>query len=688
MTSEKPNWSKTTDGTQVIQWDCYLESYSEPLRERFRRFQQKKKDIIETEGSIEKFTRGWQYYGFNRTKDGITYREWLPGAKSVYLTGDFNGWNRESHQCNRNQFGVWEIFLPNNSDCSPAIPHKSKVKVSVETQNGQKSDKVPAWIKVCWQENRKPYLDSVYWDPPEPYIWKNQRPITPTDLRIYEAHVGMSSTEPKISSYLEFSQNVLPMVKELGYNAIQLMGVMEHAYYASFGYQVTNFFAISSRFGTPEELKELIDVAHGYGMIVLLDLIHSHASKNVADGLNQLDGTDHLYFHDGGKGYHPLWDSRLFNYGSWEVLRFLMSNARWYLEEYHFDGFRFDGITSMIYNHHGMSYAFTRGYDEYFDSSLVDEDALLYLTLVNDMIHTMSSPPYNNITIAEDVSGMACLGRPVSEGGYGFDYRLGMGIPDKWIKLLKETKDEDWNIGDIVWTLTNRRYMEATIAYCESHDQSLVGDKTIAFWLMDKEMYTHMSVLSPESQVISRGIALHKMIRLITCSLGGEGYLNFMGNEFGHPEWVDFPRAGNNDSFHYARRRWDLAKDPLLKYKFLFSFDVCMNQSEEKYKWLSSPQAYVHLKHEEDKVISFERGGLFFVFNFHPQKSFVDYSFGISRPGKYKIILDSDQGDFGGYSRITKYNDYFTLPQPAHNQPQSLMIYIPCRTALIFALDN
>jgi len=370
---------------------------------------------------------------------------------------------------------------------------------------------------------------------------------------------------------------MLPRIRYLGYNAIQLMAIMEHAYYASFGYQVNSFFAASSRYGTPEDLKELIDTAHGMGLVVLLDVVHSHASNNVLDGLNMFDGSDHLYFHGGGKGRHDLWDSRLFNYGNHEVLRFLLSNLRFWMEEYQFDGFRFDGVTSMLYVHHGIGTGFSGGYHEYFGPA-VDNDSLMYLMLANELLHTTYP---ECITIAEDVSGMPALCLPLPLGGVGFDYRLSMAIPDMYIKLLKEKSDDEWNMGNLAFTLSNRRHGEKTIAYAESHDQALVGDKTLMMWLCDKEMYTHMSVLTESTPVIERGLALHKMIRLVTHGLGGEGYLNFEGNEFGHPEWLDFPRAGNNDSYWYARRLLNLTEDPLLRYKFLNEFDRAMQLTEE-----------------------------------------------------------------------------------------------------------
>lgn len=524
--------------------------------------------------------------------------------------------------------------------------------------------------------NKQTY-DSVFWSPAKPYVFTNPRPERPERLRIYEAHIGMASEEPMVGTYKSFKDKILPYVLDLGYNAIQLMAIMEHAYYASFGYQVTNFFAPSSRFGTPEDLKELIDEAHRLGLVIFLDVVHSHTSKNTEDGLNQFDGTDHAYFHEGGKGYHDLWDSRLFNYGHWEVLRFLLSNLRYWVDEFGFDGFRFDGVTSMIYYSHGLG-STPMSYDEHFGSG-IDNEALLYLTLANYMLHKLNT---NIVTIAEEVSGFATLCRPIEFGGIGFDYRLGMGLPDQWINLMK-IKDEDWNVSHISFTLTNRRWKEATIAYSESHDQALVGDKTLAFWLMDKDMYTDMTILKDKNLVIDRGMALHKMIRLITLSLGGESYLNFMGNEFGHPEWIDFPRIGNNWSYHHARRRFDLVRDPLLRYQYLHAFDKAMNKLEEKYK-IMSQTTYVSLKNESDKLIVYERGDLVFVFNFNPTQSFTDYKIGVQIPGKYKIVLDSDWAEFDGHQRNDRNTNFFTKPERWNDRDNAMFIYIPSRVTLVF----
>ncbi|KAI8329040.1 1,4-alpha-glucan-branching enzyme GBE1 [Chlamydoabsidia padenii] len=675
------------DGTGLTVLDPWLEPFKDDLRKRYGFFDKWKRTIEQAPGGLEQFTKGYDYYGFNVDKAGtITYREWAPNAVTASLVGDFNQWDVKANIMKRNQYGVFEITLPAVKGV-PAIPHNSKVKISMTLPNNERIYRLPAWINRVTQDlSVSPTYEAIFWNPKNKYVFKNPRPKRPESLRIYEAHVGISTTEPRVGTYKEFTQNILPRIAYLGYNAIQLMAVMEHAYYASFGYQVTSFFAPSSRYGTPEDLKELIDTAHGLGLMVLLDVVHSHACKNVDDGLNQFDGSDHCYFHEGGKGRHELWDSRLFNYGSYEVLRFLMSNLRYWMDVFQFDGFRFDGVTSMLYTHHGIGYGFSGNYHEYFGSN-VDDEGVMYCQLANYYLHQK----YDNvITIAEDVSGMPGSCRPVVEGGLGFDYRLAMAMPDTWIKLLKEVSDDDWGMGHIVHILTNRRHLEKTIAYSESHDQALVGDKTLAFWMMDKEMYTNMSDLTELTPVIDRGMALHKMIRLISHALGGEGYLNFEGNEFGHPEWLDFPRDGNGSSFHYARRQWNVLDDPLLRYKYLNEWDRGMQINEEKYGWLHSPQAYVSRKNEGDKVIVFERNGVLFLFNFHPTQSYTDYRVGVSDAGKYKVVLNSDDKKYLGYGRVDPQGDYFTTPADGDwdTRPHWIQVYLPNRTALVLARQN
>ncbi|XP_071042931.1 1,4-alpha-glucan-branching enzyme [Parasteatoda tepidariorum] len=668
----------------LFKLDPYLKSHEKEIKRRYGCFLTLLKKIDENEGGLDKFCRSYKTFGIHVTpENGIRMVEWAPGAEAVYLRGEFNDWKRVTHPFKKLDFGKWELEIPPNPDGSCPIAHNSTIKLVILTRNGKMEDRLSPWSTYVVQPHKQIVFDQRFWNPPpnEKYSFKHQKPKRPKNMKIYECHVGISSPAEAVASYSYFSKNVIPRIKNQGYNAIQLMAIMEHAYYGSFGYQVSSFFAASSRFGTPEELKELVDNAHAHGLYVLLDVVHSHASKNVLDGINQFDGTNSCFFHDGGRGEHSLWGSRLFDYTQWEVLRFLLSNLCWYMDEYQFDGFRFDGVTSMLYHHHGMGTGFSGDYNEYFGLN-TDTESLTYLMVANHMLKVLYP---ESLTIAEDVSGMPALCRPVSDGGGGFDYRLGMAIPDKWIELLKEQQDEEWNMGNIVHTLTNRRWMESTVAYAESHDQALVGDKTIAFWLMDKDMYDFMSVLSPLVPTIDRGLALHKMIRLITHAMGGEAWLNFIGNEFGHPEWLDFPRVGNNESYKHARRQWNLVDNELLRYKFLNNFDREMNHLEDKYLWLCSNPAYVSWKHEDDKVIVFDRAGLVFVFNFHSTKSFPGYRVGVDVPGKYKIVLDSDSEEFGGHKRLDHNTEFFTFPESYCGRQNSMHIYIPSRVALVYA---
>ncbi|KAL6549114.1 1,4-alpha-glucan-branching enzyme [Orobanche hederae] len=702
----KANMDEYTENIDLFSLDQGLEAYKDHFSYKMRRYVDQKKLIEKHDASLEEFAQGYLKFGFNREEGGIVYREWAPAAQEAEVIGDFNGWNGSGHKMVKNQFGVWSIRIPDDVGGNPAIPHNSRVKFRFKHGDGVWVDRIPAWIKYATQDPTRfaaPY-DGVYWDPPpserdsifayeggQMYHFKHPRPPKPESPRIYEAHVGMSSSLPHVNTYREFADNVLPRIRENNYNTVQLMAIMEHSYYASFGYHITNFFAASSRSGTPEDLKYLIDKAHGLGLRVLMDVVHSHASNNVTDGLNGFDigqVSQDSYFHTGDRGYHKLWDSRLFNYANWEVLRFLLSNLRWWLDEFKFDGFRFDGVTSMLYRHHGINMGFSGNYNEYF-SEATDVDAVVYLMLANDLVHSVLP---DATVIAEDVSGMPGLGRPVSEGGTGFDYRLAMAVPDKWIDYLKNKKDEEWSMNDITRSLTNRRYTEKCVAYAESHDQAIVGDKTIAFTLMDKEMYSGMSCFTKSSPVIERGIALHKMIHFLTMSLGGEGYLNFMGNEFGHPDWIDFPREGNGWSYDKCRRQWDLVDTDHLRFKFLNAFDRAMNLLDEKFMFLASSKQIVSSADEDNKVIVFERGDLVFVFNFHPENTYEGYKVGCDMPGKYRVALDSDAPEFGGPGRVGHNVDHFTTPEGVpgvpetnfNNRPNSFKVLSPPRTCVVY----
>ncbi len=655
---------------QLVQDDPWLNPYTDEIADRINRYHKVLNDIHKESKNLRNFASAHQYLGFNydKQKKGWWYREWAPEAEKLNLIGEFNQWNRETHPLQKKDNGLWEIFIPETD-----LKNHTLIKVLVVTRQGSR-DRIPAYIRRVVQDPKSHDFSGQLWEPDPNFKWTDQqfklKPIFDCPL-IYEAHVGMAEEKEGIGTYNEFTENVLPRIHDLGYNVIQLMAIQEHPYYGSFGYHVSNFFAPSSRFGTPEEFKNLVNQAHKLGIAVIIDLVHSHSVKNYSEGLNDFDGSGHQYFHSGGRGYHSGWDSKLFDYGKKEVRQFLLSNIRYWIEEFHLDGFRFDGITSMMYFHHGDFEQFDH-YDKYFLSG-VDWDSLLYLQLANELTHELKKYA---ITIAEDMSGMPGLCRKIEDGGIGFDFRLGMGIPDFWIKYLKEKRDEDWEISELWSVMTNRRWKERTVAYTESHDQAIVGDKTVAFWLMDKEMYYHMQV-NDQNLIIDRGIALHKMIRLYTASLGGEAYLNFIGNEFGHPEWIDFPREGNNWSYKYARRQWSLVDNENLKYKYLNHFDKAMIQLLKKYKVLHAQQGRQINMDAHNKVIIFERANLLFLFNFHTNHSIVDYRFNSLGSGAYKIILSSDDLDFGGFNRIDATMEYPTLEE------DKLSIYLPNRCALV-----
>ncbi len=670
------------DGTGLIAHDPWLAPHAERLRGRYAWYQKVLKSFEPTGGLTGDVSTGHNYFGFNRGEyggtTGVWYREWAPAALQLRLIGDFNGWDRFGNPMVRDQFGVWSLFLPDGK-FKDKLTHASRVKVHVVLPDGSTMDRLPAYVRRVIQEPQSINFVGQYWSPEKPYVFKNQSPEIVGGLRIYEAHTGMAQEEGRVGTYREFADNVLPRIVRAGYNAVQLMAVQEHPYYGSFGYHVSNFYAPSSRFGTPEDLKFLIDTAHGYGVKVIMDLVHSHAVKNTHEGLNLFDGTDFQYFHGGPRGQHTAWDSMCFDYSKYEVLRFLLSNCRYWIEEFQFDGFRFDGVTSMLYLDHGLGKAFG-SYDDYFDGN-VDGDAVCYLQLANELVHKIAP---ETITVSEDVSGMVGMARPVSEGGLGFDYRLAMGVPDYWIKLLKEKKDDDWVLNEIFHTLLNRRHAEKHVGYAESHDQALVGDKTIAFWLMDQEMYWNMSK-DRQSLVIDRGIALHKMIRLLTFSLAGEAYLNFMGNEFGHPEWIDFPREGNGYSYHYCRRQWSLADNDLLRYKGLGEFDRAMMKLDEKYGLLEDKFIEQLLVHESNKQIVYRRGPLVFVFNLHPHNSYSDWRIPVPDRKDYRVLLNTDNKRFEGPGLCAEDQTCIVQNVPWEGREQSIQVYVPARSAQVLA---
>ncbi len=659
--------------TMLKEKDPSLENYLGDVKMHLNRYNTMHMELVGNK-KLSDFANGHMYFGFHKTKPGWVFSDWLPGADRVWLYGDFNLWDKTTHPLKNIGDGIWEIKLKGKD----SLQHGQYVKLLVE-KDGIIFERIPAYIRRACMDESTNRLCGQIWGEDKPYKWSdkkwldNQKDFSPV---IYEAHIGMANEDGSIGSYRDFADKRLDWIKKLGYNCVQLMAIAEHPYYASFGYQVTNFFAPSHRYGTPEDLKYLINKAHRLGIAVLLDVVHSHACANEGEGLNFQDGTDYQYFHSGQRGWHSAWKTRCFNYGKSEVLHFLLSNLKYWQEEFHFDGFRFDGVTSMLYENHALESSFT-SYSQYYSLN-TSVDARVYLMLANELIHEIN---HRAISVAEDMSGMPGICLPLSEGGFGFDYRLSMGVPDMWIKLIKESPMENWDIMYIFNELSTGRPGEKQIAYCESHDQALVGDKTIIFRLADAEMYSGMCKVY-HSPIIDNAIDMHKLIRFLTASLAGEGYLNFMGNEFGHPEWIDFPREGNNWSYHYARRQWSLAENPDLKYEYLASFDREMIGFIKKYDVLKHNESQSLWLDQNKKLIIFKKGELIYIFNLHTSNSCDDVFINchLAGGGKYKVIFSSDDAQFGGENRISKKYIYSAKSE---EYGYGFRIYMPCRTAAV-----
>ena len=653
---------------KIFDIDPQLLAYKDDLLLRMNNYKNKRTKLLSDCKSLSEFANAHEYFGFHKIENGWIYREWAPNALEMYLIGDFNDWNKNSHKMKKLKNGAFEIVIKGQN----TLYNGCNVKAYILTEDDA-FERIPLYSRRVVQDNSGVWCSQIVDE--EEYNWTDSNFKMPKDVYIYECHVGMAQEEARIGSYLEFAKNILPRIKKSGYNIIQIMAIMEHPYYGSFGYQVSSFFAPSSRFGTPNQLKELINTAHNMGIAVLLDVVHSHAVKNTVEGINKFDGSDYQFFHVGERGEHPAWGTKLFNYDKNEVLHFLLSNLKYWLTEFHFDGFRFDGVTSMIYHNHGLGQSFC-DYSKYFSLN-TDVEAITYLQLANELIREIKP---DALTIAEDMSAMPGMCLPIEFGGVGFDFRLAMGVPDLWIKLIKEVSDENWDMWQIWCELTSRRPSEKYIGYAESHDQALVGDKTIIFRLCDSAMYTDMAK-GCNSLVVDRGIALHKLIRLITLTLAGEGYLNFMGNEFGHPEWIDFPREGNNWSYFYCRRQWHLCDDENLKYKDLYNFDLSMIKFAKSKKLFDGKIKCLFIDNDK-KVLVYERKGTIFAFNFHPANSYENYVICPTKKGKYKVSLSTDNDEFGGWNRISCDYVYTT------DNDGKFSVYLPSRTAMCLSKTN
>lgn len=591
---------------KLVADDPYLSAFKEKIERRLLLLKEKKKDLSIVNRSLSDFACGHLYFGLHRDTKCWVFREYAPNATHIeFIIGerlDGNIWKpAKKIPMQRVSNENWEVRIGFGD-----LHNLDLYRLAIYWDTGR-GERLPAWCNRVVQDPTSMEFSAQVWL--SSFLWEFPSPIQPKTPLIYEAHIGMATEEFRVGTFDEFRLERLQYIKDIGYNTIQLMGIQEHPYYGSFGYHVSNFYAVSSRFGTPDELKKLIDAAHGLGLRIIMDLVHSHSVKNELEGLNIFDGNPGLYFYNDERRNHPEWGSLCFDYGKGNVLHYLLSNCKYWIEEYHIDGFRFDGVSSMLYNNHGIGISF-KGYDMYFDDSNVNWDAITYLQLANGLIHELKN---DATTIAEEMSGMPGVASPVDDGGIGFDYRLSMGVPDYWIKEIETSCIGNWDTGRMFYELTQKRKDEKTISYVESHDQALVGDQTVIFRLLHERIYDTM-LATDNTHFTQRAIILHKMIRLVTIATAGNGYLNFMGNEFGHPEWIDFPRIGNNWSYQYARRQWSL-NNAQLKYYELGMFDRTMLSTIIKNDLFDDSPNLLY-QNIEYSILIFKRNDLLFIFNF------------------------------------------------------------------------
>ena len=661
--------------------DQELREYHPFLVARGERYAKEAERIKALYGSLHAYANLHTNLGYHLVQENgkniWLWREYMPGAKTIWLTTEKQRFQRHAHlKFTPCEDGFFELRLEEKE-----LSHGLYVELRVEPKSFEIYNpegfpttlkRIPAFANWVEQNKEMPaQWCARIWHPKKPYQFQYPKPPKPTFLRIYEAHVGMAQSDTKhinesYGSYTDFANDILPHIKDAGYTTVQLMAIPEHPLYRSFGYQVSNYYAPSSRFGDINSCKAMIDTAHKLGLQVILDITHAHSCANTEQGLCNYDSTAYFFTDQMNQ-----WGTPTFDFSKEMTRRFLLSNLRYWMEEFQFDGFRFDAVGNMLYKDFGRDDTFEHTGRCFYGKDgkpRTNEAGELYLCLANDLVHTISQEAF---TIAEEFSGMPGLTCAPSDGGLGFDARFAMGIPDYWEKCIKNPQD----LGSLWYEMNNHRPYDRTISYVECHDQCINGDDAMIWRLLGDDMYTTM-LRGIDSWNISRGLAYYRLMRLITLSTADLGYLNFMGNEFGHPEWLDAER--------HAHRQWRLATDERLKYACLAAFDLAQMKMVATYLTdFATPPLFRYI-HEDKRLLAFERGHLLFAFNFHETAAYDDILFAVT-PGKYTEILSSDDSTYAGHDnlRITDPKvEHFTtpLPDPLHGD---IKLYLPPMVALV-----
>lgn len=594
----------------------------------------------------------YQYFGAHLNEKGVTFRVWAPNAQGVAVVGDFNGWNIHDHPMSpvSDRHGIWELFIP-------ALSQGQLYKYAVRQQDGEiayKADPYGFYSEV------KPKTASIIWTL-EGYDWQDEnwcKKRTETDwlkmpINIYEAHLGSwkRNEQGDYLSYHELADQLVPYLVEMHYTHIELMPIMEHPFDGSWGYQLTGYYAATSRYGDPQGLMHFIDCCHQAGIGVILDWVPGHFCKD-DQGLRHFDGTSQYEFSE-----HQQWGTMVFDYGKPEVLDFLISNAHFWFDRYHIDGLRIDGVASMIELNHGLD-------GEPFHNTQGGTDRLEALAFLRELNTIIFRDFPFAIMSAEDSTSYPMVTWPVDKGGLGFNLKWDMGWMHDTLDYMK-TDPMFRNRFHNLLTFSMAYAFNENFILPLSHDEVVHSKRTI----LDK-MFGDYNMKFDQFRILFGYLMTHPGKKL-----------SFMGNEFApflewrvdeSLEWFLLDYQKHQEIHTYIK---DLNKF-YRKEKALWSDD----HSWAGFEWLepnNSEQSILIFK----RLGSTEKDTLITIINFCPL-SYNDYQIGVPAPGNYRLAFNSDDRSYGG-SGFTMKKTMKAQTSPLHGQDYSVSINIPPSSVIV-----
>ena len=593
--------------------------------------------------------------------EGVLFAVWAPNALRVSVVGEFNEWDGRRHSMRFHvDNGIWELFIPGLGE---GTLYKYEIKTRYQGYMVSKADPVGFYSEL------RPKNASIVWDIGK-YEWQDQdwvesraeKQAADAPISIYEVHLGSWRRKEgwEWLTYQDLARDLIPYVKHMGYTHIELLPIAEHPFDGSWGYQVTGFFAPTSRFGTPDEFMAFVDACHQEGIGVILDWVPAHYPKDEV-GLGFFDGT-HLYEHaDPRQGAHPDWGTYIFNYARNEVSQFLISNALFWLDKYHIDGLRVDAVASMLY------LDFSREPGEWVPNRFGGRenlDAIAFIRRFNTAVHQYFP---GVITLAEESTSWPGVSHPVSEGGLGFSYK--------------------WNMG---WMHDTLQYIETDPIYRSFHHGTLTFSLLYAFSEKFVLPFSHDEVVHLKKNMLDKmpGDLWQKFanLRLLfgyQWSHPGKK-LQFMGTEFG--QWREWNEAQSldwhlldQDSKHIGLQ--ELVRD----LNGLYRSESALH--EEEYSW--NGFFWVDLHDSQNSILSYGRrsvdddGTILVVCNFTPVVR-PGYRLGVPEPGVYEEILNTDAADYGGSNVVNEPRE--SSPTPWQDLPHSIILTVPPLAAVYWKL--